>query len=234
MNAIKRINIIIKSAKIFQLLIMGLIYGLLFGGIGQIFVYTSGKISLTVFIVNVLFYIFGYECIFLFVILIIISALNVKVYLSLGMERRDVFKIWRDAFLYITGFIAAFMVVSFYYVLNYVSNAASTLESRALNMDFNSLTTFNNVVIIVLIILVVLFLNSSVSMLVGIGNKFGIIICFASVGVILGIIALLIPSIINLIQWGDNLYIFIIGLIAANLLMFYANKKMIITMEVVR
>lgn len=231
MNAINRFKVIWVSTNVKLLLLMGLAYGIVFGGIGQGFALAAGESTIGEFIVNILIYGAGYECMFLFVILIVILALNIKGYISLGMDRLTVYKIWRDVLLYITGFMILVLNVIMWLV---VYADKTFLKNRILNIDFNNMDILNVMKVMVLTTLAIVFLNLSSSIVTNIGNRFGMINCFATIALFLGIIILSIPKIILLILWGEGFAFFCIGLFLINCALFLGNKKLIINTEVAR
>lgn len=231
MNVMNRIRIIGVSTNVKMLLIMGLAYGVVFGGISQGFLLAAGETTVAKFVVSILMYGAMYECMFLFVILIVIIAVNTKGYISLGMERLTVYKIWRDLLIFITSF----MIIVFNVIVWFnIGDDEIFLKGRAFNINFNGLEVTDYLKIFGIIALVACLMNVSVSLIANIGNRYGIINCFAALGVFLGIVIMCIPKLIRLVMWGDGFSMFCIILAVLNCILFMGSKKLIMNTEVGR
>ncbi|MBC7959151.1 MAG: hypothetical protein H7X94_04715, partial [Vallitaleaceae bacterium] len=205
MRAIDRFRVVRVSTNFNLLLIMGVAYGLLFGGIGQGFALAAGETTIGKFFLTILMYGAIYECMFLFVIIVVIIAINIKGFLSLGMERRTVYQIWRDVIVAFT----IFMTLVFNGVIWAGVHMDGTLiKARALNINFNDPKLGEIILLAVFITLLMLFLNLSGSVITNIGNRFGLTSCFGTICILVGGIVLSIPSIIKLALWGDGMLTF--------------------------
>lgn len=231
MNAINRLRVIWVSTNVNLFLLMGLGYGIVFGGIAQGFQLAAGKTTVTKFIVSIIMYGAAYECMFLYVILIITVAVNIKGYISLGMDRQTIYKIWRDVLLYITTFIV--LVFNLEIWINLGSNKPF-VRGRALNINFNGLEAIDYLKIFVIIALAISFLNIGVSLITNIGNRFGLINSFAAIAFSLGVLIMSMPKIIELIMWGERFNIICVILAIINCILFWGSKNLIKNTEVAR
>ncbi len=231
MNAMNRLKVIMVSTNIKLLLLMGFLYGLVFGGVSQGFALAQGGTSLYKVIASILMIGAAYECMFLLVILIVLVALNIKGYISLGMDQLIVYKIWRDFLIYVSLFM---VIVANIFIWTETFKNQLFMKTRVLNINFNNLETLDYLKVFLIVTLSILLLNMSVSLITSIGNRFGIVNCFVAITVFVGFFILSIPKIIDLILWGDRLAIIMVVLVVLNVIFFGVSKNLIKNTEVAR
>lgn len=230
MKRLDRLIIILKHSKLGMFAFISLLYGVLFGGMFNISMVMHKKETILDFVKTMYFSGGGYFCIFVIAIVILFVAQNTKLFLSLSMPKKDIFKIWNDLVLY----MASIGSIILYSILIITINDAEFLSKRILNMNINAMALVDHLKLFLIIILVVATIIIIGSIIAAIGNNYGLFIAFGLLGIFLSLIIFSIPLIKTTLFWGDYLLIKIITLILIDVLLWFINRKLIYNTEVVR
>jgi hypothetical protein len=154
---------------------------------------------------------------------------STKAFVSLSMPRKMIIKLWKELVIMVT-----LMVTIIVMTIILISRRIDIDIIRLFNMDLDHMGVKELLVMFVIIMVIFHTILQLVSIISNIGNNYGIINLITAIAIGIAIIVTMIIPLLNLIIWGDNLYLYIAVLTVVNFLMMHVNKKMLKRVEVLR
>lgn len=218
-----------SSSKVF--ILMGISYGFIFGGIGQIESVVNGNFNLIQALISMALSAIGYLLMFLAIMLIVYNSQGVKVLLSIGIGRKNLIQCWRDLNLLFIGFSAVLAIgVNIYLSLRGDHN----FSGRLLDIDINELSFLSNLKLFVTAMIFIVAAFGVLTLMVWIGNHFGWKELVSFIAVIVSGLIVAIPTISHMLVWGEHYYVIMLVLALVGGLSYWVSYRLVNTLEVKR
>lgn len=226
----ERLPIVVKYSQLHLFLLISFVYGIIFGGIIQIVDFINNEVVWNELIFSALATGGGYFCIFSLAMIGIYMGQSTKAFISLSMPRKMIIKLWREL-TFLISLVDTIIIMTIFFMARYFDNIDFL---RLMNMDLVQVSPREFLTIFVLVFLGFMFIFQIISLIANIGNNHGLLNMFSAIALGLALVFAMIVPVINLVVWGQFLYIYMAALVIVNLGLIHVNKRMLNRVEVVR
>jgi hypothetical protein len=231
MNFRERLFVNLKASNFKMFILMTVFYGFIFGGITQIDSAIDGRMDVKGFIVSIIATTIAYGLMFMMVMLIIYNSQSIKMFMTLGMSRKNLVRCWRDLHIYyvLIGIIGASVI------LTLVQLEDSTyLSYRLLDIDFNHPGVFGFSKYLFTLTLMFGVIMGIINVIAQVGNHLGWRWVFNAAILLAGLLLFAVPPMIQVFAWGQGYLIMVLIMSVVAIGTFAMSYRMIGKMEVKR